>query len=215
MKKRIVCFGDSNTWGYIPVTSQRYDENTRWPALLQSKLGYEDYTVVEEGLTGRTTVFDDPFDPELNGLKTMPAILRTAAPIDLLVFMLGTNDFQSHIPAGNPVSTARAIQYMLEIARTLPLDREGEKMKILLISPIEITEDRLTFKDNDVTDAQSIANSRELGKHMAIVAQQLGVEFLDAAQYIKPGKVDGVHLDEAGHAKMAELVYEKVKAMLA
>lgn len=215
MKKRIVCFGDSNTWGYIPVTSQRYDENTRWPALLQSKLGYEDYTVVEEGLTGRTTVFDDPFDSELNGLKTMPAILRTAAPIDLLVFMLGTNDFQSHIPAGNPVSTARAVQYMLEIARTLPLDREGEKMKILLISPIEITEDRLTFKDNDVTDAQSIANSRELGKHMAIVAQQLGVEFLDAAQYIKPGKVDGVHLDEAGHAKMAELVYEKVKAMLA
>lgn len=215
MKKRIVCFGDSNTWGYIPVTSQRYDENTRWPALLQSKLGYEDYTVVEEGLTGRTTVFDDPFDPELNGLKTMPAILRTAAPIDLLVFMLGTNDFQSHIPAGNPVSTARAVQYMLEIARTLPLDREGEKMKILLISPIEITEDRLTFKDNDVTDAQSIANSRELGKHMAIVAQQLGVEFLDAAQYIKPGKVDGVHLDEVGHAKMAELVYEKVKAMLA
>ena len=215
MKKRIVCFGDSNTWGYIPVTSQRYDENTRWPALLQSKLGYEDYTVVEEGLTGRTTVFDDPFDPELNGLKTMPAILRTAAPIDLLVFMLGTNNFQSHIPAGNPVSTARAVQYMLEIARTLPLDREGEKMKILLISPIEITEDRLTFKDNDVTDAQSIANSRELGKHMAIVAQQLGVEFLDAAQYIKPGKVDGVHLDEAGHAKMAELVYEKVKAMLA
>lgn len=215
MKKRIVCFGDSNTWGYIPVTSQRYDENTRWPALLQSKLGYEDYTVVEEGLTGRTTVFDDPFDSELNGLKTMPAILRTAAPIDLLVFMLGTNDFQSHIPAGNPVSTARAVQYMLEIARTLPLDREGEKMKILLISPIEITEDRLTFKDNDVTDAQSIANSRELGKHMAIVAQQLGVEFLDAAQYIKPSKVDGVHLDEAGHAKMAELVYEKVKAMLA
>lgn len=215
MKKRIVCFGDSNTWGYIPVTSQRYDENTRWPALLQSKLGYEDYTVVEEGLTGRTTVFDDPFDPELNGLKTMPAILRTAAPIDLLVFMLGTNDFQSHIPAGNPVSTARAVQYMLEIARTLPLDRAGEKMKILLISPIEITEDRLTFKDNDVTDAQSIANSRELGKHMAIVAQRLGVEFLDAAQYIKPGKVDGVHLDEAGHAKMAELVYEKVKAMLA
>lgn len=214
MKKRIVCFGDSNTWGYIPVTSLRYDENTRWPALLQSKLGYEDYTVVEEGLTGRTTVFDDPFDPELNGLKTMPAILRTAAPIDLLIFMLGTNDFQSHIPAGNPISTARAVQYMLELARTLPLDREGEKMKILLISPIEISEDRLTFKDNDVTDQTSIENSRQLGKHMRIVAQQLGVEFIDAAQYVKPGKVDGVHLDEAGHAKMAELVYAKVREML-
>ncbi len=214
MKKRVICFGDSNTWGYIPVTGQRYDETIRWPARLQEKLGYKDYTVVEEGLTGRTTVFDDPFDPELNGLKTMPAILRSAAPIDMLVFMLGTNDFQSNIPAGNPISTARAVQYMLEIARSLGVDRPGEKMKILLISPVEITEDRLTFKENDVTDQTSINNSRELGKHLRIVADQLGVEFIDAAKYIKPGKVDGVHLDEAGHAKMAELVYEMVHTML-
>lgn len=214
MKKRVICFGDSNTWGYIPVTGQRYDETIRWPARLQEKLGYKDYTVVEEGLTGRTTVFDDPFDPELNGLKTMPAILRSAAPIDMLVFMLGTNDFQSNIPAGNPISTARAVQYMLEIARSLGVDRPGEKMKVLLISPVEITEDRLTFKENDVTDQTSINNSRELGKHLRIVADQLGVEFIDAAKYIKPGKVDGVHLDEAGHAKMAELVYEMVHTML-
>ena len=214
MKKRVICFGDSNTWGYIPVTGQRYDETIRWPARLQEKLGYKDYTVVEEGLTGRTTVFDDPFDPELNGLKTMPAILRSAAPIDMLVFMLGTNDFQSNIPAGNPISTARAVQYMLETARSLGVDRPGEKLKILLISPVEITEDRLTFKENDVTDQTSINNSRELGKHLRIVADQLGVEFIDAAKYIKPGKVDGVHLDEAGHAKMAELVYEMVHTML-
>ena len=107
MKKRIVCFGDSNTWGYIPVTGERYDETIRWPARLQEMLGCERCTVVEEGLTGRTTVFDDPFDPELNGMKSMPAVLRTAAPIDVLVFMLGTNDFQSHIPAGNGLHGAR------------------------------------------------------------------------------------------------------------
>ena len=103
---------------------------------------------------------------------------------------------------------------MLETARSLGVDRPGEKMKVLLISPVEITEDRLTFKENDVTDQTSINNSRELGKHLRIVADQLGVEFIDAAKYIKPGKVDGVHLDEAGHAKMAELVYEMVHTML-
>lgn len=135
MKKRIVCFGDSNTWGYIPVTGERYDETIRWPARLQEMLGCERCTVVEEGLTGRTTVFDDPFDPELNGMKFMPAVLRTAAPIDVLVFMLGTNDFQSHIPAGNAVSTARAVQYMLETARKLGVGRPGGEMQILLISP--------------------------------------------------------------------------------
>jgi len=214
MKKRIVCFGDSNTWGYIPISGHRYNESIRWPARLQEMLGC-DYTVVEEGLTGRTTVFDDLFDPYLNGIKYMPVVLRTAAPIDLLIFMLGTNDFQSHIPAGNPVSTARAVQFMLEEARKLDLDRpNGEKMKILLISPIEISEVRLTFKDNDVTDSQSIDNSRKLGKHMKIVAEQLGVEFIDAAPLIQPGKVDGVHLDADGHAKMAKLVYAKVKEML-
>ena len=170
--------------------------------------------MVEEGLTGRTTVFDDPFDPELNGLKTMPAVLRSAAPIDVLVFMLGTNDFQSNIPAGNPISTARAVQYMLETARKLGVDRPGEKMKILLISPVEITEDRLTLKENDVTDQTSIDNSRQLGKCLRTVAEQLDVEFIDAAQFIKPGKVDGVHLDEEGHAKMSELVYEMVHTML-
>ena len=214
MKKRIVCFGDSNTWGYIPITGERSDESIRWPARLQEKLGSQDSTVVEEGLTGRTTVFDDPFDPELNGLKTMPAVLRSAAPIDVLVFMLGTNDFQSNIPAGNPISTARAVQYMLETARKLGVDRPGEKMKILLISPVEITEDRLTFKENDVTDQTSIDNSRQLGKCLRTVAEQLDVEFIDAAQFIKPGKVDGVHLDEEGHAKMSELVYEMVHTML-
>lgn len=213
MKKRVVCFGDSNTWGYIPVTMERYDETIRWPGILQAKLG-DEYTVVEEGLTGRTTIYDDPFDPYLNGLKFMPAVLRTAAPIDLLVFMLGTNDFQSHIPAGNPIATARGVQMMLEEAMKLPLDRPGGKMKILLISPIEISEARLTFKENDVTDQQSIDNSRKLGKHMKIVAEQLGVEFIDAAQFVKPSDVDGVHLDEKGHAQMAELVYEKVKQML-
>lgn len=111
MKKRIVCFGDSNTWGYIPITGERYDESIRWPARLQEKLGYQDYTVVEEGLTGRTTVFDDPFDPELNGLKTMPAVLRSAAPIDVLVFMLGTNDFPVQYSAGTHLHRPRRAVY--------------------------------------------------------------------------------------------------------
>ena len=69
-------------------------------------------------------------------------------------------------------------------------------------------------RENDVTDQTSIDNSRQLGKCLRTVAEQLDVEFIDAAQFIKPGKVDGVHLDEEGHAKMSELVYEMVHTML-
>ncbi len=210
MKKRVVCYGDSHTWGYIPGTGERYDESIRWTCLLQEKLG-PDYVVVEEGLSGRTTVFDEPLDPDLNGIAPMPAILRSAAPIDLLIFMLGTNDFQMHIPAGNPITTARGIQTMLEKAQKLELDRPGgEKMKILLISPIEVTEAWLVLNE----DRQIIDDSRRLGKYLKVVAEELGVAFMDASQYIKPCDVDGVHMDEAGHAHMAELVYEKVKQLL-
>ena len=70
MKKRILAFGDSNTWGYIPGTAERYDEDTRWTKLLEKKLG-DGYEVVEEGLTGRTTVFDTGFDDLLNGKKAV------------------------------------------------------------------------------------------------------------------------------------------------
>lgn len=79
---------------------------------------------------------------------------------------------------------------------------------------MEITEDRLTFKENDVTDERSIANSRALGAHMKIVAEQLGVEFLDAAQYIKPGQGRRRPPRREGHARLAELVYEKLRGML-
>lgn len=45
MKKRIVCYGDSNTWGYIAGSGLRYDENIRWPARMRKALG-EAYEVV-------------------------------------------------------------------------------------------------------------------------------------------------------------------------
>lgn len=213
MKKRIVCYGDSNTWGYIAGSGLRYDESIRWPAVMRKKLG-EDYEVEEEGLSGRTTVYDDPIGPYLNGYKYMAPCLLTNSPIDLLIIMLGTNDFQSHLPGNNPIGTARAIQFMIEEARTLNCDPPGEKMKILIISPIEITEDRLNFKPLDVTDKSSIQNSKELGKCLKIVAEQSDCDFIDAALYIKPSSIDGVHLDEKGHMKLAEIITEKVEEML-
>ena len=210
MKKRILCFGDSNTWGYIAGSGLRYDETIRWPSKLQELLG-PDYIVIEEGLTGRTTIFDDPMSPHLNGYAHMGPIFLTAAPIDILIFMLGTNDFQSHILGNSAVATARAIQFMLEEVQRLDVARPGSEMKTLLISPVEITEDRLSFKDLDLTNESSIQNSRLLGKYLKLVAEQCGCDFLDAAQYIRPSRLDGVHLDAEGHAKLADLVFERVK----
>ncbi len=91
MKKRIVCFGDSNTWGYDAVTRERFAEEIRWTGLLQKELG-EGYQIVEEGLCGRTSVFEDPLNEGMSGLAYLYPCLMSHAPVDLLILMLGTND---------------------------------------------------------------------------------------------------------------------------
>lgn len=91
MKKTIVAFGDSNTHGYCSQTGGRFSEEERWTCLLEQYLGNE-YRVMEEGLSGRTTVFDDPLFEGLNGLSAITQCLLTHEPVDLLIIMLGTND---------------------------------------------------------------------------------------------------------------------------
>ena len=65
MKKTVLCFGDSNTWGCVAdyvetgMPSARYDNGTRWPRVLAGELG-EGYEVIEEGLCGRTSIYTDP-----------------------------------------------------------------------------------------------------------------------------------------------------------
>jgi lysophospholipase L1-like esterase len=90
--KQILCFGDSNTYGLIPGTEGRYGWGVRWTSILNERLGTSSYRVIEEGLCGRTTVFDDPLRDHRNGAKLLPAVLETNKGIDAVVLMLGTND---------------------------------------------------------------------------------------------------------------------------
>ena len=88
---RILCFGDSNTYGYIPDGSGRYSEDIRWTGLLQKKLASE-ATVIEEGLCGRTTVFQDELRAGRRGSELLPVLLESHYPLNLVTVMLGTND---------------------------------------------------------------------------------------------------------------------------
>ena len=91
MKKHIVCYGDSNTHGYCAETGGRFNEEERWTCLLQAYLG-DQFLVLEEGLSGRTTCFDDPIHEGLCGLDYLYPCLMSHEPVDLLIIMLGTND---------------------------------------------------------------------------------------------------------------------------
>ena len=103
MTREILCVGDSNTYGLIPGTKERYKENIRWTGILQQKLKEQDCRIVEEGLCGRTTVFEDELRKNRKGSDLLPVLLESHAPIDQVVLMLGTNDCKSYYHASEEV----------------------------------------------------------------------------------------------------------------
>lgn len=133
--KQILCFGDSNTYGLIPGTAnQRYGWGTRWTSILDDKVRTKGYRIIEEGLCGRTTVFDDPFRTERRGTEMLPAILESHRPVDTIVLMLGTNDCKS-VYSATPEVIGQGIEQLLDQINTVNPDA-----KILLVSPIYLGE---------------------------------------------------------------------------
>ena len=112
MKKSILCYGDSNTWGYIPDVGRRFPEDIRWTGILQNLLG-STYEVIENGLVGRTTVFDDPYGPCRNGLASLDCALLSSAPLDLVSLALGTNDLKFTDAFGSRRGAGRLLHEIL------------------------------------------------------------------------------------------------------
>lgn len=205
MKKRsIVCFGDSNTHGYDSRTGGRFDENVRWPCVLQHLLG-EGYHVHEEGLSGRTAVFDDPLFEGLNGLKAIFPCLLTHEPVDLLIIMLGTNDVKSrfHMTAGN---IGKGMERLLRKAiDTREAWREG-RPRILLISPPPIDERYFETEVGPEMGPGCAERSRAIEPFYRAAAERADISYLNAAEL--PGMemypYDYMHLSPESHRILAE-----------
>ena len=130
--KRIVCFGDSNTFGYVPAAGARFDENTRWTGRLKNSLSAKNIQVIEEGVNGRTTVFDDPVGDDRNGSRMLSTILRKNDPIDCMVIMLGTNDCKIKFGADEDEIT-KGLDTLISMARLF-----DPELRLLLISPAPV-----------------------------------------------------------------------------
>lgn len=127
--KQIVCFGDSNTYGLIPGTTDRYDWNTRWTGIVGEEMSRQGYLVQEEGLCGRTTIFDDPLRAGRRGTELLPVVLETHSPIDIVILMLGTNDCKSHYGASAEVIGLGIRQLIQQVKAGVP------DAKLILVSP--------------------------------------------------------------------------------
>ena len=190
--KQILCFGDSNTYGLIPGTKDRYDWDTRWSGRIGQRRWEDGCRIVEEGLCGRTTVFDDPLRDGRRGTELLSVILETHKPVDVVVLMLGTNDCKTVYDASAEV-IGRGVERLLDQIRSSAPDS-----KVLLMSPIALGEGVGEEGYDPEFDERSVAVSK----------------WLPASEYAKPSTADREHMNEEGHAALAEAVYVKLKEML-
>ncbi|MBR6228562.1 MAG: acylhydrolase, partial [Eubacterium sp.] len=137
--KTVLCYGDSNTYGFDPRTGFRYPEGIRWTSRLAAQLG-EEYRVIEEGCNGRTTIFDDPLEGWKNGLDYLKPCLNSHKPVDIVILMLGSNDLKETFHA-SPAGIADGAGVLVKTIQEFTQEKQGFVPKIILVSPPEIGED--------------------------------------------------------------------------
>ena len=206
--KRILCYGDSNTWGYNPATKDRYPKEVRWTGVLAAALG-AGYEVIEEGLNGRTTVWDDPIEGYKNGATYLPPCLESHKPLDLVVIMLGTNDLKKRfdVPASD---IAKGAGVLAKIVQKSEAGVGGQAPQVLLIAPppvARLTEFAEMFEGSET-------KSRKLAGHFKAVAAELGCALLNAGEVIVSSDVDGIHFDPPEHARLGQAVAARVKELI-
>ena len=208
--KNILCFGDSNTWGYDPVNDCRYDFEKRWTGILSKQLSKKAH-VYEAGIPDMTFGWESPTLPDRNGIKVCNAFLTAAMPLDLMVITLGTNDTKNCYHAG-----PEEISIMAEnlIKKTLGHEwADDSGMEILLVCPVPMDQRAAElFKDNMSMD--SVKTSQRLHSALERTALRCGVHFADAGEWNVTLCMDGCHYTGEGHKNFADGIERTICRLL-
>lgn len=210
MKKHIVCFGDSNTHGYCAATDGRFEEKQRWCCLLQEKLG-DEFLVIEEGLNGRTTCFDDPLHEGLNALDSIYPCLMSHEPVDLLVIMLGTNDTKERFGA-SAACIGIGLKRLIAKAIATTDSWSGGKPNILVVTPQNIDGRYRATVIGEAMGNGCAEKSERLSQEFAKMAELMGCHYLDANQVVTAptNDTDFMHLTVEGHRQLADALAGKI-----
>ncbi len=209
--KSILAFGDSLTWGFEAGTWKRHPYETRWPNVLAAGLAGK-ARVIEEGMNGRTTAYDDPTDAaNLNGAAALPIMLKSHQPLDLAIVMLGTNDLKFAARC-RAFDAALGMGRLIEIVQHYPFNDNYAPPQVLIMSPPALckTQDEFFY---DLWD-HAIDESRKLAYHYGKLAKDRGVHFFDAGSVAKADPTDGGHLDAANTRAIGAALVPVVKKIL-
>ncbi|MCX7028213.1 MAG: SGNH/GDSL hydrolase family protein [Spirochaetes bacterium] len=209
--KTIVCFGDSNTWGYNPATCGRYPPTVRWPCILAATLeagfpgGFE---IVAEGQNGRTSVWDDPLGQK-NGSKYLLPCLESHMPVDLIIIMLGTNDLKHRFGLSS-WDVAMGLGRLVELVKGCAFGPLNAAPKVLVVAPCAFGK-MSSFSQNFLDqEGQSLTLGRDIGALAALN----DFPFFDAGSVIHSSDLDGIHLDPEEHGKLGRALAEKAVELL-
>ena len=205
----VLCYGDSNTYGYDPYTGSRYPYEKRWTTILGEMLG-DRYEVIPEGLNGRTTAYDRPGALWKNGITSFTACLGTHTPVDYLIIMLGTNDCNAGLGL-SAEQIAGGMENLVKIAEKETPGLQGYIPEIIVTAPAAIQGDYENSPFAYELTPESVQKSHDIGAMYEELAKKHGMRFADATAGIEVSE-DCEHLTEEGHRQMAKLLYEAILA---
>ncbi|WP_439626824.1 SGNH/GDSL hydrolase family protein [Shinella sp.] len=214
-KRSILCFGDSLTWGWIPVKESaptlRYPFEKRWTGAMAAKLG-DGYHIIEEGLSARTTSLDDPNDPRLNGSAYLPTAIASHLPLDLVIIMLGTNDTKSYFhrtPYEIANGMGKLVGQVLTSAGGVGTPYPAPRVLVVAPPPLAPMPD-LWFEG--MFDG-GYEKSKALAKLYKALADFTKVEFLSAGDHVSTDGVDGIHFSAETNITLGHAIADKVATL--
>lgn len=206
----VLCYGDSNTYGYDPDTCGRYPYGKRWTTLLGEKLGGR-YEVIPEGLNGRTTAYDRPGEAWKNGASSFTACLGTHKPVDFVIIMLGTNDCNEELGL-SAEDIAGGMETLVKMVENETPALQGYVPEIIVAAPAAIQGDIEKSPFACKLTSGSVHKSVDIGPLYREIAERHDVKYADATSGIEVSP-DCEHLTEEGHRQIADLFYEVIRAI--
>lgn len=215
-EKSILCFGDSLTWGWIPVReavpAPRYRFGDRWTGVMAAELG-DGYRIIEEGLSARTTTADDPSDPRLNGSLYLPSAIASHLPLGLVILMLGTNDTKSFFKR-TPFEVAFGMQKLVGQVLTSGggVGAPYSAPRCLVVAPPPLATIPDPYFEQMFEGAQE--KTKLLGAHYKALANFMKVDFFDAGDVVDTDGCDGIHFTAQNNRDLGVAMADKVRKIL-
>ena len=208
--KTVVCFGDTNTWGYDEETGTRLSHDSRWTGILEGELG-EGWRVVEEGLPGRTTVNEDPVEQHKNGREQLYPCLESHGPIDVMVLMLGQVELKSRFSL-TAWDIAMGMEELVKIVKESGAGPGGGAPGILLISPVQVGTVKGSAMEKWFPAEGTAERSALLPSLYREIAERHGTAFLEASAAAETAS-DAIHIARRSQRAFAVAVAEKIREL--